>query len=182
MCIPATSPPERHHSERNQAMQMNPCWLIYQLFCVTSVSLSAFWRLHCLVVYLYHISSFIKNSVSGAGERALRSEVDRLLGNHPPILPSGAAPALAGSRWAPKGPQRRRGEARMSWCQRARLEGKSSSDLMEQMLVLTKNFFSFDTRWHQMRRGAHVFARQTDDHICFGKNMKTIKQEVKKSL
>lgn len=66
----------------------------------------------CLVVYLYRISSFIKNSVSGAGERALRSEVDRLLGNHPPVLPSGAAPALAGSRWTPTGPPRQRGEAR----------------------------------------------------------------------
>ncbi|TNN88301.1 hypothetical protein EYF80_001517 [Liparis tanakae] len=51
--------------------------------------------LQCLVVYLYHISSFIKNSVSGAGERALGSEVDRLLGNHPPLVPSGAASALA---------------------------------------------------------------------------------------
>lgn len=47
------------------------------------------------MVYLYHISSFIKNSVSGAGERALGSEVDRLLGNHPPLVPSGAPPALA---------------------------------------------------------------------------------------
>ena len=53
------------------------------------------------MVYLYHISSFIKNSVSGAGERALGSEVDRLLGNHPPLVPSGAPPALAPSAKKP---------------------------------------------------------------------------------
>lgn len=66
------------------------------------VFLSAFWHLHCLVVYLYHISSFIKNSVSGAVESALESEVYRLLRNHPPLVPSGAAPALAALHWAPK--------------------------------------------------------------------------------
>lgn len=47
------------------------------------------------MVYLYHMSSFIKISVSGAGERALGREVDRLLGNHLPVLPSGAPSALA---------------------------------------------------------------------------------------
>lgn len=73
-------------------------WVLIDLFitsCVTLVSHSLpFGSLRCLVVYLYHISSFIKNSVSGAGERALGSEVDRLLGNHPPRVPSGAPPAL----------------------------------------------------------------------------------------
>lgn len=40
------------------------------------------------------MSSFIKISVSGTGERALGREVDRLLGNHLPLMPSGAASSL----------------------------------------------------------------------------------------
>lgn len=103
-----TSPLQSHPTwlgdggDRNQVVQMSPCWLIYRFLCVTLVSLSAFWHLHCLVVYLYCFSSFIKNSVSGAGRRALGSGVDRLFGNHPPLVPSRAPPALAASRSAPK--------------------------------------------------------------------------------
>lgn len=62
------------------------------------------------MVYLYHISSFIKNSVSGAGGKALGSEVDRLLGNRPSRVPSGAPLALALCAWRqkPAEPERQR--------------------------------------------------------------------------
>lgn len=73
-------------NDRSKVEHMHLCWLIYRFFCATLVSLTAFWLRHCLVVYSYLTSSFIKISVSGAGERTPGSEVDRLLGIHPPLL------------------------------------------------------------------------------------------------
>lgn len=133
------------------------------LLCYRGVFLSAFWHLHCLVVYLYHISSFIKNSVSGAVESALESEVYRLLRNHPPLVPSGAAPALAALHWAPKAHRGRKTK-----------EGSTEERLLSRMKVspfdivnLWINYRTFVevlicsprgvcTHWHWMRSQVHT--------------------------
>lgn len=162
--------------DRNRLVQMS--WFIYHFSCVTLVSLSSFWRLRCLVVYLYHISSFIKNSVSGAGEKIIR-EWSRQAASSPPcqeglLLPSRLAPNA-------KSLERQEDKRRIVWstseCQPpqenrklrpfildaervSRIWGLTAFSLGRMLFVLLWGVYS---RWHQIRSSAHVFARQTNN-------------------
>lgn len=150
--------------------------------CYLGISLSAFWQLHCLVVYLYHISSFIKNSVSGAGERALGSEVDRLLGNHPSPVPSGAPPALAphDERQKPAEAERQREDGReCHWmsCLLRKIKiapiwykkHKGFKEIWGLTILIFGEILFVLLKGHRMRNWTHVFAKQTNNYNCSDK-------------